>query len=161
MQLENETTEMEQDPDKYVKEAPVAFVTFKHTSVKNKVLIGHRHTFLKRKRVNYYDGQAKYKIKITQAHPPDEIKWENLHVTTQTLRSAFTWFITALIIAGSFVGNYYLKKNGDKYAIKWANTADSHSIKVKIYSLLSSICIAIINMIVIVVIPILTRLENT
>jgi hypothetical protein len=83
-----------------------------------------------------------------------------LHCTSQTARSIFTWFVTLLIIAASFVGNYYLKKNGEKYALKIANSTDTKSTKVKIFTLFSSILIAIINMIVVFLIPILVKLEK-
>ena len=156
--LRTQLSEMQKTPDSYLKDAPILFITFNKTATKDRVIEKYKTGILKKHTINYIGG--KYTFTLESAQAPDSIIWDNLHVTTQTARSVFTWFITMLIIAGSFAGNYLLKKNGEKYAIQMAKTSDIANVKVKVFTLLSSVFIAIINVIVIIVMPILTKLEN-
>ena len=162
--MESKLNEMQKSPSLYLKEAPVVFITFSKTTTKNRILDKHKSRHYKKTKIPIIDAgipsRSKYKVRIMNPEEPSKVIWENLHCTSQTLRSVFTWFITLLIIAASFVGNYYLKKNGEKYALKIAKSNNPNSTKVKIFTLFSSILIAIINMIVVFIIPILVKLEK-
>ena len=150
--------EMQLNPDAKLQNAPILFITFNKASLRDEVYSKYKAGVLK-KFVIKNNGHS-HTIELHSAQMPNSIIWENLHITNQIARSILTWFITLLIIVASFAGNYFLKKNGSLYATRLANTHNLNNIKVKIYTFLSSVIIMIINVIVIIVMPILTKLEH-
>jgi len=73
-----------------LKEAPVLFLTFKYPYIKDKILAQQGGGLLKKNTFVYLRQSEKgmpknrrgVKLEVNEAHPPEDIIWGNIHVTS-------------------------------------------------------------------------------
>jgi hypothetical protein len=142
--IQNQIKNIEEAPDKYLQRANICFITLYQTDVKENII--HMD---KRKKFKLFKIK---KIKVEEADMPDDIRWENLNYTSQSIRSIASFIIAISVVTLGFLIEIYIDKKQD-------HLKEEKIISYK-YTLLFSSVMTIIHMAIETLIPFLSKQEK-